>query len=151
MKRNLIIILTVVFLIWLLPATAKSYRWVDENGVTIYSQSPPPSGDATVIKPPPPPATPPEEAMKKLKEQQAAIDKSRSKKNEADKKDGKEAKNAEIKKQTCEASKKNLEQLELHPRVRMKMDDGSYKQLTDEERTAEIQEAKKGIEKYCNK
>ena len=38
-------------------AHAAVYRWVDEHGRTVYSQSPPPSGHAVTIKllPPPPP------------------------------------------------------------------------------------------------
>jgi Domain of unknown function (DUF4124) len=150
MRRNLTIISTIMLLIWLLPAMARTYRWVDENGTTIYSQSRPPSGKASIIKPPPPPATPPEETIKRLKKQREAIAESRKKKDAASKKDGDEAKKAEIKKKNCEASKKNLADIELHPRVRMKLKDGSYKQLTDEERTEQIDKAKKGIETYCN-
>ncbi len=149
MKHNLTIALTIIFLVGVMPVMAKSYRWVDENGVTIYSQSPPPSGEATVIKPPPPPASPPGETLKQLKARQAAIDESRNKKDEIKKKEDTEAKNAEIKKKNCEISKKNLADIELHPRVRMKMEDGSYKQLTDEERTAQIEKAKKGIKDFC--
>ena len=32
------------------PATPAMYRWVDENGVTVYSQAPPPYGDAVKLK-----------------------------------------------------------------------------------------------------
>jgi hypothetical protein len=149
MKRNSIVILSIMLLVWLMPATAKTYRWVDENGVTIYSQTPPPTGDATIIKPPPPPASPPDEAMNNLKRRQAAIDTAKKKKQGGDK-ESVEAENAEIKKKNCEVSRKNLAEITRHPRVRMKMDDGSYKQLSDEERQAEIDKYNKDIEKFCN-
>lgn len=149
MKRNSIIILSIMLLISLSPAAAKTYRWVDENGVTIYSQTPPPSGKITIIKPPLPPAAPPEEIMKDLKRRQAALDEAKKKKEESGEKEADEAKNAEIKKQNCKISRKNLADIERYPRVRMKMDDGSYKQLTDEERQAEIDKYTKDIEEYC--
>ncbi len=129
---------------------AKTYRWVDDNGVTVYSQTPPPTGNATIIKPPPSPATPPDEIMQNLKRRQTAIDEAKKKKNKSGKKETAEARNAEIKQQNCDTSRKNLEEITRHPRVRMKMDDGSYKQLSDEERQAEIDKYNKDIEKFCN-
>lgn len=33
------------------PALAQVYKWVDEDGVTHYSQQPPPGGEAQVINP----------------------------------------------------------------------------------------------------
>jgi len=149
MKRNSIVILSIMLLIWLLPAMAKTYRWVDENGVTTYSQTLPPSGNATIIKPPPKPAAAPDEIMKNLKRRQTALDNAR-KKSETDNKEAVDTKNAERKKQNCEISRKNLAEITRRPRVRMKMDDGSYKQLSEEERQAEIDKYTKDIEKFCN-
>ncbi len=150
MKRNSLIILSLMLLIWLLPAMAKTYRWVDDNGVTIYSQTPPPTGNATIIKPPPSPATPPDEIMQNLKRRQAAIDESKKRKNETGEKGSAEARNVEIKQQNCDTSRKNLAEITRHPRVRMKMDDGGYKQLSDQERQAEIDKYNQDIEKFCN-
>ncbi len=150
MKRIQIILISIAFLTWLLPATAKTYRWVDENGVTIYSQAPPPSGDATIMKPPPKPAASPDEIMKGLKQRQATLDEARKKKTETGKIAETEADNAKRKKENCEISRKNLEVSTRHPRVRMKQEDGSFKHLTDEERQSEIDKANKDIEKFCD-
>ncbi len=150
MQRNLIVILTILLLTWLLPATARTYKWVDENGNTVYSQSRPPSGKATIIKPPPPSVAPNEETLKKLEAQRKAISESRKKKDEARSKEEEEANKAESNKQKCDASKKALAELEPHARVRMKMPDGSYKQLTYAERQEQIDAAKKNIKKFCN-
>ncbi|MCP3670166.1 MAG: DUF4124 domain-containing protein [Gammaproteobacteria bacterium] len=150
MKHIQIIFISIMFLTWLLPATAKTYRWVNENGVTIYSQSPPPSGNAAIIKPPPKPAASPDEIMKNLQQRQEAMDKVRNKETEADKIADREAKNTEMKKKNCEVSRKNLEVSTRHPRVRMKQEDGSFKHLTDKERQAQIDKANKDIEKFCN-
>ncbi len=35
---------------WTGAADARMYRWVDENGTTVYSQSPPASGEAAEVK-----------------------------------------------------------------------------------------------------
>lgn len=150
MRANLIVAFFIISLILLTPATARTYRWVDENGQTVYSQSRPPSGEVTIIKPPPPaPASEPNETMNKLKARLDASDKTKKKENDAKEKGDKVARNAEIKKKNCEKAKSNLTGLEQNARVRMKMDDGNYKHLTDEERAAEIEKAKKAIEQYC--
>ncbi|MFW5969188.1 MAG: DUF4124 domain-containing protein, partial [Halofilum sp. (in: g-proteobacteria)] len=46
-------LLAVAALLPLIPATAMAevYKWVDEDGVTHYSQEPPPEGTPTVITP----------------------------------------------------------------------------------------------------
>jgi hypothetical protein len=45
--------LAIVALLSMLPAigVAEVYKWVDEDGVTHYSQQPPPQGSATMITP----------------------------------------------------------------------------------------------------
>ncbi len=150
MKRNPSVILTTLLLLWLLPAMATTYRWVDENGKTVYSQSRPASGKVTIIKPPPPPSTSPAEAVKKPEAQQNPVSKSGNKKDAAQTNDGGQAGKDEIKKQNCENSKKALADIEPHPMVRMKMPDGSYKQLSVKERQEQIDKLNKNIEKYCN-
>ncbi len=149
MKRNQIIFISIMFLIWLLPATAKTYRWVNEQGVTIYSQSPPPSGNATIIKPPPKPAAAPDEIMNKLKQRQTTLDEAKNREAQASNNADAEARNAEMKKKNCEVARQNLEGISRYPRVRMKMEDGSYKQLTHEERQAEIDRFTKDVEEFC--
>ena len=150
MKRISIVTISLMLLIWLLPTTAKTYRWVDEKGVTIYSQSPPPSGKATIINPPPKPAAAPNEIMKDLKRQQTAIDDASKKKQETAQEREQKAKNEETKKQNCAVARKNLEMVQQHPRARIKKEDGSYKTLSPEERKVEIEKNTKYVEEFCN-
>ena len=148
MKKLTFISIILLLLIWLEPTLARTYRWVDENGVTIYSQSPPPSGKATIIKAPPPaPATAPGETMKKLKARLDAIEEAKKKKNEPKDKENKEADRKEVKKENCQSATENLKTLEQHARIRMKMDDGSYRMLPEEERQAQIEKAKNAMRK----
>jgi hypothetical protein len=87
--------------------------------------------------------------MKKLQARLDALEGKKKEESKAKEKEDKESENEEIKKQNCENSRKNLAALEARPRIRLKMEDGSYKQLTDEEKKAEIEKAKNGIEKFC--
>jgi hypothetical protein len=52
-------LLAIAALLSLIPAIvmAEVYKWVDEDGVTHYSQQPPPSGTPTIITPDAPPPT----------------------------------------------------------------------------------------------
>src|SRR5688572_29300168 len=58
------------------PAVAATYKWVDENGQTIYSQTPPPAGAQGVerIKAPPRASNSGSDTAQKTKENAAAID-----------------------------------------------------------------------------
>jgi hypothetical protein len=88
--------------------------------------------------------------MKKLNSKLDEIKDSQKSSNEAKVKEETAAKKAETKKINCEASRKNLAGLEQFPRAKKKMKDGSYKTLGEEERQAEIEKARKRIEKYCD-
>jgi len=131
------------------PLAAKSYRWVDENGVTVYSQKPPPSGAATEIKPPPPPAISPEEAQRKLDAQRQSLEDLREDRELKKKESGEKKAEAKRQKSNCEAAQKNLAALLSRPRARQKEPDGEYRYITEEARQEKIAEAKKHIQENC--
>jgi hypothetical protein len=87
--------------------------------------------------------------MKKLKARLDAIEKSNKKESEAKEKKEKASTDAETNQKNCQAATNNLKVLENGRRVRMKMNDGSSKVLPEEQRAAEIDKAKKAIEKFC--
>lgn len=127
-------------------AEARMYRWVDDSGMTVYSQSPPPSGEATEINintstAAPPPA-PPTEGQ--AKEAAAPVKPSGPTRAEI------EASN-KIKAENCTAATSNLTLYENLGNRLVKTPDGLYKRLTEEERQEKILESKKGIEEYCDK
>ncbi len=131
------------------PAAAKTYRWVDENGVTVYSQSPPKSGRASEIKPPPPPAVSPEEARRRLDRQRQRLEDLREdralKKEEAQKQRKEQAR----RENNCAAARGNLKRLIELSRARWKTPDGDYVRLPEQERQKKIETARKQIEEYC--
>jgi len=147
-KAGLLLLTTLTF-IASAPLTAKSYRWVDENGVTVYSQKPPPSGNATEIKPPPPPAIPPEEAQRRLDAQRQKLEDLREDRELKKKESSEQKAEAQRKKSNCEAAQKNLAGLISRPHARIKGEDGKYSYLTDEARQKKIEEAKQHIQENC--
>jgi hypothetical protein len=133
-----------------LPVSADMYRWVDENGRTVYSQSPPPSGQAVKLKPAPSP--PPEEvsaAQERLQRQiESASDAENNRKQGAEEQT-KQADAAKRLADNCATARKNLETLEnLGPRM-VRMPDGEYRRLSEDEVAAEIGKTKAQIAEYC--
>jgi len=131
---------------------AEIYRWIDDQGHVVFSQSPPQGErDATIVNlPPDPPAESQKEAQEELDEQMKQL-------NEADEKRmlQKEAaakKRAEAKydSQQCANARKNLEIINNRPpQTLFQRADGTYMRLTPEERAEQIRQATDIIEKYC--
>ena len=130
---------------------AQAYRWVDDQGNTVYSQLPPPD-DRTVknITPPPPPAESPEEAQKKLDGEINQL-------NEAGKKRAVEKqyaakKQADVKynRQQCDNARMNLEAISNRPpQTLFQTGDEDYRRFTPDQRAAQIKQANETIKKYC--
>ncbi len=132
-------------------AIAKTYKWVDEYGVTQYTATPPPSGNFKTIKPPSKPAVDPVKAQgdfeKRLKAFNERLDVSKKAKKEAD---DLAAKKADAKKK-CAQAKNNLNLIQTKVRVRYTEKDGSTRYLTDDERAANLKRAQEAIKSYCKK
>ena len=132
-------------------ALAKTYKWVDENGVTQYTATPPPKGDFKTIKAPSKPAVDPVKAKSDLQERLDGFNKRKDDANKAKKEaDDLAAKAAESKK-NCEQAKKNLNLLKTKVRVRYTEKDGSSRFLTDDERAENLKRAQDAIKSHCKK
>lgn len=132
-------------------AFAKTYKWVDENGATHYTATPPPNGDFKTIKAPSKPAVDPVKAKGEFDKRLEAFNKRKEETDKTKKEaDEQAAKKAEAKK-NCEQAKKNLNLLQVKVRVRYTGEDGTVRYLTDEEREANLKRAKDAIKSYCKK
>ena len=143
---------TAVGFTWITGLEAEVYRWVDENGVTIYSQTPPLGQvEAESITTPPPPPTDPNETWEDLnrqwQEMQDREDARKDQKEEA----AKEAKNQAARAKNCRAAQYNLQRL-VGGRFRMRIrePDGGYRFLPPEERQAKIERARQMISENCD-
>jgi len=126
---------------------AKTYRWINEDGVTVYSQSPPPDGASDVVKPPPPPPTGSEpfpsvqEQLKKLEEKRAARQTQEERRVDRTQQEAQ-------RRAVCETARRNLQALQGPPRL-VSISGGGYERLTEERRQQLIQAAKDQIERFC--
>ncbi len=131
-------------------AEAAMYRWVDDNGLTHYSQIAPPSGSFEVIESASQPATSGQDTVDDLNQQwqqmqdRGAVRKERAEEQKA------EQERAALRQANCETAKNNLEILQGPPNRLIKTAEGNYRRLTEEERQERIEQAKEIMEKSCN-
>jgi hypothetical protein len=132
------------------PAPAAMYRWVDDTGAVVYSQSPPPDGRAasTVTPAAPPPSSAEAPRPPPRGPARNAADSNKSQASERQQQ-GSAAKEAD-RKRNCAAARQNLELIQNRPpQTRFQMPNGEYRRFTDEEREAEIKKARDFVDKNC--
>jgi len=133
-----------------LSAHAAFYKWVDANGVTQYSQSPPPSGHYQEMRSPSPPPAGDTNAEQQKVEASPPTQGSASARAAAAPPDAKrQAKQAMEQERYCQRARQNLATLENHARLRYKSEDGSLRIMSDEEKQARITETRKMIDETC--
>ena len=130
-------------------AQATMYKWVDENGVTVYSQTPPATGKSTEVKPPPPPAESPETARQRLNQRLQKLEDAAEDRELVETKQNEQEKRSDVFKANCSAAQNNLRNLEGNPRKLVGRPDGSYVRLDEEERQELLQKSREQVEKFC--
>jgi hypothetical protein len=128
--------------------SAETYRWVNEDGVVTYSQTPPPDVNAETVNIKSQPASNADDSKKRLEELRQKL--ADSAEDRALKKAQKQEQ-AEIKaenRKNCSTARKNLEQLTALANRLYKTKDG-YVRLTEEDRQQKMQQAREQIKKYC--
>jgi type IV secretory pathway VirB10-like protein len=133
------------------PASATMYRWVDDTGAVVYSQSPPPDGRAaSAVAPPPPPSSSADAERQQLEGQLKQADEARKKQQEGQKAQQETAAKDADRKRNCDAARQNLELIQNRPpQTRFQMPNGEYRRFTDEEREAELKKAREFVDKNC--
>ncbi len=133
-----------------IPAWSTIYRWVDDNGQVVYSQTPPPPGrEARTVAPPPPPAESPEAARQRLQKQLETLDALDEKRRKAKEEEQKKAQEARKKAEICQRARGNLEVLTKRPPNTLFKVGDEYKRFTPEERDKKIEQMKKLIRQTC--
>jgi hypothetical protein len=131
------------------PVQAAMYQWVDETGVTVYSQTPPPRGDAREIRPPPPPAESPQAIEQNLRDQLQRLNDAREDREVAAQARRQEQERQELDRRNCSAARANLASLERLGGGLLHLPDGSYVRLTEEQRQARMAGARQQIGQHC--
>ena len=133
------------------PAAHAIYKWVDEKGVTHYSQTPPPDGKAqkVEVKPsgaPPRPASPDGWKQRELD--------SRARRLEMEQKDDYEKatkhNEAAERKNRCNHARRELRILETQVPVYTLNEKEDRVYLDDKDRAHEIEEWKRHVRTYCD-
>lgn len=130
---------------------AATYKWTDENGQTIYSQTPPPKGTQGVerIKGPPRSSADSKTSSQKTKEDAAAFSERQDEKKTADQ-DQKKMQQAEAeRRKLCEQMRQDVDTLTNKPVVRRANENGEPVVLTAEERETEVKEMRERLKKEC--
>lgn len=132
------------------PAHGTVYKWVDDQGITHYSQTPPPAKQFNTVEPPPPPAQDPQQAAKKLQEMQQSMDEKRQARDEQAKQQDQRSAELEADRKACQEARKRLEVLQSHGRIRAHSPDGESRILTPEQRQAHIAKTRQVIAGTCS-
>jgi hypothetical protein len=141
--------------LWLLPATAQSmYKWVDENGMTHFTETPPPpgaKGGKIDVKPTPPSSNHASDDPATWKERARTLEQQRHERENAEENARKTAQRDRTERQQrCRKAHIALDQLNSAGPLYNYDDKGERHYLSDEERPAQIARAKKVIAETCD-
>lgn len=128
--------LAVAALLSMVPAAgmAEVYKWVDDDGVTHYSQQPPPEGTPTVI-------TPDTDAPSSAEGEPDADGQGES----ADNEDGEQETVADF----CKDLREKEKVLEGDRPIRVKAEDGTLTDLDDEGRAQRLERIQGQLREHC--
>ncbi len=133
------------------PVDAAIYKWIDENGVTQYSATPPPDQTGTKVHIPPPPSSAVmKEAVRKLEDH---LSESRKRdalndalaRNQANKTAAMERQSL----QRCRYAKENLYVLQMQAPVFHLNDSGERVYVNDQDRVSRIEALQEQVASYC--
>ena len=132
-----------------LTVHAALYKWVDENGITQYTQTPPPFSryQEMHLTPPAGHSGPEHQQVETKPEKQNDL--ATSAKN-APQDDQKQAEQQEAREQNCRLAQQRLPQLENHARMRYTAADGSIHVMSEDEKQAKLVETRAMIAETCH-
>ena len=132
-------------------AFAGMYRWTDDEGNVVYSQTPPPDNrPVKPIAPPPPPAENTSQIQQQTQKLQEQLDNFARERNEKKQKQQEAAQEKKQKAEKCKVARSNLKSMqEKPPNTLWGLPDGSYQRFTVEERQKEIDKLNKIINENC--
>ena len=127
--------------------SAKMYKWVDADGTTHYTQSPPPDGiEGDTIKPPP--SVDVKAAQNELEKQQKRADSYLEQREKSAEEKAKQEADLARDNKNCEISRSNVASLE-RPRINLEDDKGNVYRAPEEERLARLKKAQEDVAKFC--
>ena len=151
MQPNIVFIanipISTIFIVNSSIAMAAMYKWVDEDGNTHYTQSPPPEGiESKVLKQPP--KIDDKDTSKSFSKQQEYIDKAREKRQKNKEVIKKAEADKAFNQENCRRARARLASYSI-PRARILQSDGSRILPSEDERQKEIAKSNEMIKEWC--
>lgn len=137
-------LLAAICLIVASPASAKMYKWTDNQGNTHYSQVPPEGRETQEIAPPP--RVRPQMSEEKT-EEAAAQPEGEGGTEESKLTPEQQAEKDQLYRRNCEAAQKNLKLFQTARRV---MENGEMVIITEKDREKRLKKSQEQVKKYCN-
>ncbi len=125
------------------------YKWVDEEGVTHYSQEPPPSGDATRVGVDAPPDEELERERREMEATGERLKAQREERREAEQQGRKNAEEREQSEQRCADLRSSLKKLTENRRLLVPDGEGGVRRMPEEERQERVAERRRQIDEHC--
>ena len=141
------------FLLCAAPSSAQMYKWVDEKGVTHYSESPPPGRKSQEVQTAPSPSPKPAEPSSTWSDKERDFRRRSIEREQAEeaskRKQAYEQQQAAMRKQRCASAQRALRVLSEQVPVYRINEKGEREFIEDADRPRAIERAKQGIETYC--
>ncbi len=131
-------------------APAEVYKWVDDQGVTQYSQTPPPNNEYDAVSTDPAP-TPDPSVAERLKAARDALDASGAERAKQQAQARKDSEQAAKRRAECDVLRERLATLENNPRINTYGEGGQVERLSEEKRQADITQLRTLIGKDCGR
>ncbi len=141
----------VVLLLSSTAIEAKIYKWIDSDGITQYTQSPPPEDVSSEEIP-----TQTYDAEAAAQSKQAlqkridALNQRRDDKKQAKNKDEKTSEEQKEREKYCEVAKQRLAEFQTGRPLAQEQADGSFVRMTEEQLAAQIATVQEKITELCN-
>lgn len=152
MKTCWIISAALTVLLAALPAQAQVYKWKDEKGNTVISDTPQPNSGKPVSRPEaetPPPPNASQSAPPSLADQELESKKRKQEQEEAQKQAAQQQKMAADKQENCNRARARLAALESGQRIRQPQADGTGVYIDDQQRAQEIARTREIAQSSC--
>ena len=131
-------------------AAAEVYKWVDEKGVTQYSESPPPDGKATKVQTAPAPV-PAKDASANWKDKELDSRRSRIEREQSEDHARRKAEHDTARRTNrCIAARRELKLLQEQRPIYEVNPKGERVYLADKDRPAEIEAARRAVAANCD-
>ena len=131
-----------------IAALAQSmYKWVDEKGVTHYSETPPPDGTKGAAKIEVKPIAPDKTPVDNWKQREAESKQRRAVQGNQEEAARKQEEQQRTRK--CRDAQRSVDQLQNYSRIFHLNEKGERVYLEENQRASELAEAKRDITRYC--